>query len=230
MSILNSKKMYEGYDLKKYDFLDLGCGDGGSIEYCKKHFNVKDGIGIDIREHRVKKAKDLGYSAIYGDIFDINVDYKFKFVSFMDVLEHLGGIDFSMKMIKKASTLASDFIFIRHPSFEDIDYLENLGLKITWYDWTDHTSLIKLTDYCQTFDRLGLKQYCFNFRKPITSSEDKYVIPYDSPIDTLEYNSETLPKKKKIEFGHTIYGQIDIFVALKPIPFPRWNWITREGR
>ena len=36
--------------LNVIDFIDAGCGTGGSIDFCKKTFNAEVGIGFDLNE------------------------------------------------------------------------------------------------------------------------------------------------------------------------------------
>lgn len=220
------------YDLSKFDFLDLGCKTGGSIDYCAKRYRRSRlqhlrGIGVDINPNHVKKAREAGYAAIEQDILKLNIRHKFKFVSALDFLEHLPNIVAVEGVVKKMSTLATDFIFIRHPSFEDIEYLESLDLKISWSDWRGHTALIKTYDFANMFNKLGLRQYCFIYKRPIWDSSNKVIIPLSAPVDIHEY-TKNLGEKKLIKFKKPVFSQIDIFVALRPIEFKEWRWITRE--
>lgn len=219
------KNKFQGYNLNDFDFLDLGSGTGESITYCEKKLNAQAGLGIDIKESKVESARENGIPTILGNILEMDVPHRFRFVSMMDFLEHLPSKDDSKKMIKRAAEIATDFLFIRHPSFEDLDYLKELGLKVTWYDWKGHTSLMTVADYCLTFAELGIRTYCMNFRKPIEDSSDKFIVPYDAPIDTVAYDSK-LGEKPKIKFPKPLYGQIDIFVALRPFERAEWNQIT----
>lgn len=226
--------MNQKIDYSKFDFLDLGCKTGGSIDYCAKRyrqsrFNTLNGLGIDINHENVQKAKKAGYQVIEQDILKLKLNHKFQFVSALDFLEHLPGISSAEQIIAKMTTLATDFLFIRHPSFEDIEYLASMDLKITWSDWRGHTALLRSYDYANIFNKLGYKQYCFVFKRPIWDSSSKFIIPLSAPIDTHEYTKD-LGKKKHIKFAKPIYSQIDIFVALKPIEFDRWNWIAREDK
>lgn len=125
------------------------------------------------------------------------------------------------------SELATDFVFIRHPSFEDVEYLKQLGLKITWTDMSVHTAPIKIYDFVNMFNKLGLKQYCFNYKKDLASSESEFIVPLDAPTDTQKYHNK-LGAKKRVKFEKKVYSQIDIFLPLKPIEPKAWEWITRE--
>ncbi len=223
------------YDLAKYDFLDLGSKNGGSINYCAKRYrrssNPEDyakGIGIDINPKSVAKARAAGFDTIEQDILKLDINHKFRFVSALDFLEHMPGVAAAEKIVNKMSELATDFLFIRHPSFEDVEYLKELGLKITWTDWDAHSAPIKLYDYAEMFNKLGLRQYCFNFKGDLVNSDNEYVVPLDAPVNTLKYDKD-LGKKKKVKFDKKVFSQIDIFVALRPIDHKIWNWITREA-
>ncbi len=222
------------YDLTKYDFLDLGSKNGGSIKYCAKHFRTgkgeesyAKGIGIDIDPEAVKRARKAGIDTIEQDILKLDIEQKFKFVTALDFLEHLPGVEAMPAIIEKMASLASDFIFIRHPSFEDVEYLKGIGLKPAWADWSVHTAHAKIYDYTEIFNKLGLRQYCFVFRNEIKDSSHKYILPSEFPTDVLEYDKKLGPKKK-VTFDKKVFSQIDIFVPLKPIDPKTWSWITRQ--
>lgn len=223
------------YNLSKYDFLDLGCKDGGSIGYCAKRFrsgkgpeHYAKGIGIDLNPESVKNARKAGYDAIQQDILKLDINHKFRFVSALDFLEHLPSLDDVEKIIKKMSELASDFLFIRHPAFEDVEYLKALDLKAAWTDWDVHTAPIKIYDFTRIFNSLGLRQYCFNFRNDLINSDHETILPLSAPRNSLVYE-KSMERKKSFNFEKKVFSQIDIFVALKPLDATEWAWITREG-
>jgi len=221
------------YNLADYDFLDLGSKKGGSIEYCVKRYSKNrlqrvKGLGIDLNPEHVKEARNAGFDVLEQDILKLDIKHKFKFVSALDFLEHLPNIAEAEKIVKKMTELATDFLFIRHPSFEDIEYLEPLDLKLTWSDWRGHTALMRTYDFANMFNKLGLKQYCFIYKKPIWDSSSPFIVPLSAPADTREYTKE-IGKKNDLKFIKPVYSQIDIFVSLRPISFKEWNWITREG-
>lgn len=222
------------YDLTKYDFIDLGSKNGGSIDYCAKRFRTgkgegsfAKGLGIDYSHEYVSASRKAGYDVIEHDILSLNLNHRFKFASALDFLEHMPSIDDAGKIVKKMSELATDFLFIRHPSFDDMAYLKAHGLKISWTDWSMHTALMQTYDFTNIFNGLGLRQYCFNYRGEIADSDDERIIPLDAPVDTHEYTKD-LGKKPSFKFEKKVYAQIDIFVALRPLETKLWNWITRE--
>ena len=46
----NQNKLLHNLENNKYEFLDFGSSQGGSIDYIKKKFNYRNGIGIDINQ------------------------------------------------------------------------------------------------------------------------------------------------------------------------------------
>jgi len=215
---------------KKYDFIDLGAKKGGSIEYCKRRFKVENGLGIDTKERMVEAGRRKGYDIILHDALTYEHPDKVTFVSMLDFLEHLPNTDMAKDILKKYSSIAEDFIFIRHPLFDDYDYLKSQGLKFTWHEWSDHTNKMTIQEITYILYVLGLSQYTMLFRLPITDSKDSRVVPIDAPADTLEYDQENHGKKKDIKFPKKLYSQVDIFIALRPFEKLEWNKIVLDKK
>src|SRR5205085_12233426 len=129
------------------------------LEYCTKHFGAERGIGFDIDPSKVELARDAGHDAVVADVTELDLRDRVKFVSMMDFLEHLPGLDAAAAVIEGAVRIATDFLFIRHPSFEGEEYLRRLGLRQYWWHWRGHPTHPQVADYCRTFDRLGLGLY-----------------------------------------------------------------------
>ncbi len=222
------------FNLRNFDFLDLGSKKGGSILYCQERFskiynkNLK-GIGVDINPVSVDYAIGNGFPSFVHDITKLKINnYKFKFISSLDFMEHLPNKEYVPKVVENISNLASDFLFIRHPSFEDLDYLKGLGLKIDWNDWSGHSAMMRVDEFTEIFNNLGLSKYCIVFRNPILSSDSPRIIPIDAPVDSHEYD-KSMGNKKSFKFNKPIYAQIDMFVALKDIKKDKWNRIVEES-
>ena len=68
-----------------------------------------------------------GHVAIQADLTVISLPPKsVQFVSFLDFLEHLPRIDLARRIVANMETVARDFLFIRHPNFDDTDYLKSM--------------------------------------------------------------------------------------------------------
>ena len=149
-------------NLSGVDFVDFGSGIGGSIDYCEKRFGGI-GLGIDNDEHKVATARGLGKNVCLGDILAIPGEKVVSYVSMMDFLEHLPSEAVAAEMIKKACALASDFIFIAHPSFEDERYLRSLGLKQYWQDWRGHPTHLMLSEIVLALRHNGVETIEIDF-------------------------------------------------------------------
>ena len=172
-------------DWTLFDFIDLGCSKGGSLRFCRKRFDARRGLGVDIKPAKVQQTLDAGFDAVLADATKLDVEDAVRFVSMMDFLEHLPGLDVVEASLERAARVATDFIFIRHPSFEGEGLLENLGLRQYWWHWTGHTAHPQVADYCTMFERLGLSQYTILYREPIRDSDHPSVLPVEAPIDQL---------------------------------------------
>lgn len=197
----------------KYDFLDLGCKKGGSIGWCQKKYGGK-GLGVDLNPEWVQEARQNGFDVICKDVLKLRFPKNsFRYVAMMDFLEHLPDEKAAKKVLKKSKKWSSEFFFIHHPSFEDINYLKKLGLKIDWTDGYNHTCPLTIKDFKRIFKELGITSYKITRQKPIANSSDPHVIPINAPHDTHLY-SKVLGPKKKIKFGKPVYGRVEIMVTL----------------
>jgi SAM-dependent methyltransferase len=197
----------------KYDFLDLGCKKGGSIGWCQKKYGGR-GLGVDLNPEWIEEAVNSGYDAICEDVLKVKFRRNsFRYVAMMDFLEHMPDEKSVKKVLKNCKKWASEFFFIHHPSFEDIDYLKKSGLKIDWTDGYNHTCPLTIKDFERIFKELGLKNYEIKQTKPIVDSSDPHILPLSAPHDTHLY-SQKLGPKKKVKFAKPIYGRVEITVRL----------------
>ena len=201
----------------KFGFIDGGCGSGGSLEYCEKVFGRGPGIGFDLSSQKIELAQAAGYAVYQADMASVSLPKNcVSFVSFLDVLEHLPDIQTAEKIIKNMGTVAKDFIFIRHPSFEDVEYLKGYGLKIDWTDWQGHPNPMLLSDFDSMFRRLGFPSPAVFAQSPIKDSNHPAIVPLDAPTDTIRFDREKHGPKAVMEFNRKVYSQFDIFVCLNP--------------
>lgn len=229
-AILDERSIFQDIQTGRYDFADFGSCEGGSIDYCRRRFGAERGIGIDILQHEVDKMRSLGLDALCADITRFECPTaSFRFVSMMDFLEHLPDFGVVERILDKARHIARDFLFIRHPSFEDEHYLNAVGLKQYWTDWPGpggHTAKMTVADFTGMFARLGLSQYSITYRKPALDSSDPVILPIDAPPNQHDYDAAQHGPKPSIHFPRPLYGQIDIFVAVRSIRQTDWAKLT----
>jgi len=216
-------------DWSLYDFADLGCSRGGSLQYCSGRFGGR-GVGIDIDPAKVEEALAHGTEAVLGDAVALDVEDRVRYVSMMDFLEHLPGLEAVEEIIAAAAGLATDFIFIRHPSFEGEDYLTELGLRQYWWDWRGHPAHIQVSDYCQIFERLGLGLYTIRYGERVVDSSHYSVLSATEPPDQGPYDPALHRERPRMQFRRAVWRSQDLFVALRPFD-PRgdeWESITSD--
>lgn len=211
---------------EEFDFIDLGCSKGGSLLYCRRRFHAGRGIGLDLDEAKVSEATAAGHDAVIADATKLGLESVVSFVSMMDFLEHLPDLRAVEETIDNAARAASDFLFISHPSFEGRDMLERLGLQQYWWDWSGHLCHIEVADYCQIFDRLGLRQYAIRYIEPIHESSHPSILPVEAPRDQHAYDPAVHPPKELHEFSRPVWRMQEIFVALRPYSPDDWTAVT----
>ena len=218
----------EKLELGLIDFIDAGCGTGGSIDFCSKVFNAEIGIGFDLDEKKIEQAQNNDYLVFCKDILEFDFPPKsVRFASMMDFLEHLPNINSAREILKTLGNASKDFLFIRHPNFDDINYLRQYDLKLCWTDWSGHTNMMTIADFCIVFKELGWKDFRIIPQKLIKNSMEEAIIPENSPTNINKFSQLDGFKKENIEFDKPVFYQYDIFVKLNPeLSTEDWNRIT----
>lgn len=212
---------------RRYDFIDLGCGEGGSIDYCQQRFGARRGLGLDSDPDKIARARAAGIDAMLADARSPLGTKVVRFVAMMDFLEHLPNLDAVESTLRHAAAAATDFLFIRHPSFEGEAYLAQLGLRQYWWNWLVHPAHIHVSDYCVMFERLGLHQYEIRYRQPIHDSSHPSILPAHAALDQEhDYDPIRHGPKPTIPFAETIWRAQDIFVALRRFTPTAWAKIV----
>lgn len=211
-----------------YDFLDLGCSRGRSLEYGRQRFGGSKGLGVDLNSTKVQEARDSGFDAIVGDARKLKVSKQVRWVQMMDFLEHLPDVDTAERVLASSANAATDFLFIFHPSFERKYYLHSLGLRLYWWDWRTHTNHLTIGDYCEMFHRLGLDQYRIRYKTPIPSAAHPYVLSTDEPPDQHEWDPAVHRPKPDVTFDRPVWRAQEIFVATRPMPNDEWDRLTAK--
>lgn len=207
------------------DFIDFGCGEGGSIEYICSKFRGDTYLGIESVKEYADKAKENGYYVLQASILDAKVDElpKCKYVTMLHFLEHLSDLKEIRQAIELASKVATDFIFIKMPYFDSYEYLQERGLKLTWSDWTGHPCCLTSWSLKQIIDGLGLTGHIY-FHQPILSSDSDEVIPYDAPTDTLYFKDLKGWDKPIVELDG-VYREMVAYIQLRDLDY--WDELIK---
>ena len=142
-------------------------------------------------------------------------------------LEHLPDAATAARVLDRLAVAARDFLFIRHPSFDDVAYLAGLGLKFTWTDWSSHPNMMTTGDFRRLFAERGWTDYRILPHMGYTDSDHPSIVPLGAPTDTMAYDEAAHGPKPRVAFDRTVYAKFDIFVRLDPaLPDDRWSRIA----
>jgi hypothetical protein len=217
-------------DWSAYDYLDLGCSRGASLQYGALRFDGRRGIGVDRNPAKVAAACRRGVDAVVGDATDLGLDKQVRFALLMDFLEHLPDLAAVQQALAGAAAAATDFLFIFHPSFEGEPWLRAQGLRLHWWEWDSHTTHIRIADYCRIFDRLGLHRYKIRYVKPITDAGHSAVLRDDEPANETGFDPGRHRSKPDLRFPEPLWRAQEIFVCLRDMPADEWARIVRPWK
>ena len=201
--------------MNKYKFLDVGCKIGGSFSVAKKFgYDTKQGIGIDINEQNVKKFTELGYNAIVADATNIPFnDNSFDLVIFSHVIEHLPNEQMGRKALEECLRVSNKYVFLALPFFDENDYLNSLGLKTYYSDWSGHKNMVHL----KTIQNEYLVGYNFEItmKTKLSDSLAIEIHPINSPRDSHGYDEKLHGKKEYVKFDKNIWREYTILITKK---------------
>lgn len=213
----------------EYDFIDFSIADARSMDFCRTVFGGR-GLSVTNNPSIAERVRAEGGDAVSTDLFEIDFpDGAVSYVSMMDSLNLLPTLEAVSHVFANASRWARDFIFIRMPSYEDEEYLRALGLKYFWHDWSRYPLHPRIDQIAAILQVLGLEQYHISHRDPTVSSDAPVIVPASTPPDQSTYDPVEHGPKPSIEFPRPIYGQIDIFIALRRFETAEWHEIIKHG-
>ena len=182
-------------ELKEFDFVDFGCSAGGSIDWAKRRFGGRRGLGIDLSPEMIAAARAAGHDAMLADGARLEqFTGKVRFATMIHFLEHLSSLDAARKVVGTALGISRDFLYVRQPWFDSDGALMRRGLKLYWSHWRGHPLPMSSLQAYALLDELRLARKCARFaifgRKPIASSDDPAVLPLRAPSDGHQYEPE----------------------------------------
>ena len=208
-------------DLRDFDFLDFGTGNGRSIDFAKLCLGGRRGLGIEKKREPAERLRNSGYECIHGDVTSLEFPRDaVRFVTMSHFLEHLPDASAVRDAVEAGATAASDFLFIQGPWFDADEYLKDLGLKLYWSDWHGHPCHLTTHQLREILQDLGLVDHVFLSGTPIRDSRDRAVHPLESPPEQHDYVRAIHPEKPSVRFDVDVYREFACFVRLRPLG----NW------
>ena len=237
---------------RRADLLDLGAGTGRRLRAEAKQFASKHPIGIDRNARKVARAQEGGLPVYCADFTELDraAFPNVRVVVFDNVLEHLPSLPAVEIAFGRACEIASDVVYVRHPSFEDEDYLASLGLKQYWTDWPEtHTAKVRLDEFRAMAEQRGIDRMEVRGVKRAHNSDDPTLLPLAAPPSQHKhaderteyglYDAAVHGAKPSVVFDRPVYFAFDVFflVGANPPsirydddpedalarPFVRWN-------
>jgi hypothetical protein len=200
-----------------YAFVDAGCAAGASIDHCQRRFGLGRGLGLDWYQGDLDVARNQGFDVALCNLLDQELPPKcVAFSSAVCFLEHLPDEASAVTVMERLGRATRDFMFIRHPSFDDIDYLVRFGLKFGWTDWSSHPNMMTTDDFRRIFQEFGWNDYRILPHMGYADSSHPSIVPESAPRDTEVYDEALHGSKPFVAFDHTVYAKFDIFVRLNP--------------
>jgi hypothetical protein len=216
-------------ELDRYDYIDLGSSSGGSFDWARGQLAHGDGVGVDLDPEKVRRARAAGRNVVVGDATDLRVTDAVRFITMFDFLEHLPSLAHVEAAIATAADAATDFIYIRHPSFEGQQYLESLGLRQYWWHWRGHLAQPTVADYRSMLKRLGLGDFIVVFNGQIMDSGHPSIHSVASPLDSHGFDPAIHPSKHFVRFQFPIWRMQRIYIFLKDLDQEATNNIIAAG-
>lgn len=217
---------FQAIDWSRFDFLDIGCSEGGSLRHCKRRFRAGEGLGIDLDAAKIAKVRAQGLEAVQGDVLELGAQGVVRFVSMVQFLEHLPDVTTVERVLAKAVGLATDFVYIHHPSFDDERYLVSKGVRLYYHDWSGHRCHLESRELFAMFERLGLLRYHVRPIRPVYDSRHPAILPLSAPRNQHDYDESRHGPKPLVHFDKPVFLHTEFFVALKPFEDSVWRGIV----
>lgn len=205
-------------DFTGYDYFDFGCSYGGNMVFTKKVYPLFRGLGIDLDADKIAKANANSHEAIIYDILRFPEQKLVKFVTMVHFLEHLDGLATTKKVIAKAISVATDFIFIRQPWFDADGFLFEAGLKFYWSHWRGHRNKMTTLDFYTILmderkaGRIRSFRIFGNYK--VTHSDDTTIVPLGTLVDQHHYNAMEHGKKELINLPIRAFKEVIVVINI----------------
>jgi hypothetical protein len=205
-------------DLSGYDFVDFGAGKGGSMRFAQRVLRGHSGLAIDKSESKVSKIRELGFDAAHCDATKVEPIGTVRFSLMSHFLEHLPSLAVSLRCLRTAVLLSTEFVYIQQPWFGSDAYLEGLGLKLYWSDWHGHRNHMQaehLTTYLEALrlERRIAAYTVWSFHR-VEDSSDPCLLPLSAPPDQFAWDAEAHASKPLAVFNQPVFRELRCFISV----------------
>jgi SAM-dependent methyltransferase len=179
-------------DLNEFDFLDVGCGDGASIEFGKKYLSGGSELGIDRDTKKLDVARQRGHRVVECDVRSMRTRGRVRFTILNNVLQYLDDEAEAGQVLRWAVTVSREFVFVRQPYFDASSSLMRSGLKVYWADWTAHKNPMTTFQIYKTLRSAmrssGVAGLAIFGNKRIRDTSSEAILPIDAAENSHRYD------------------------------------------
>ncbi len=221
---MNPEEQAKPPSAQECDFLDFGASTGGSLKLGYSLLGGVKGLGVDIDPAKVATMHAAGLDCIEGDLTELDwPSQSVRFVLISHLLEHLDSREQAKAVIASAVRVASEWIYIAGPWYDEDEYLEDLGLRPYWSNWSGHRYHMTTRDLGELLRELGAPNFRIWGRDRMYDSEDKALHSLMVARNQHEFDPEVHPPKPVCQFDRPIYREFVCCVRLDDISDTRWE-------
>jgi hypothetical protein len=195
-----------------FDYVDFGCGRGGSLNLIRGMFGPGTALGVDSNPSLGRFANNQNYAFAVGDAVDSVGENRVYagVVSAMHMVEHLPSkVEFELFM-RGACRIAQEFVIVNCPIFDGCDRVRDAGFKFYWEEMSDHTYHVTVADVFGVLLNVGLP-YTIYGSHYVHWSQDDDLIPIDARVGSGHYDRETMGEKQTVKFDPPIPKMLTFF-------------------
>ena len=176
-----------GVDFKNKQVLDIGCGNGTTLLYLRKFFDIK-GVGVDISDHVVKELQeninDGNLSFVLGDHRDLKeiASNQFDIVLSFGVIEHFNEYSLALSEARRVLKPCGQLILIQ-PHLLSLGVLQEYYLRMMGKWKFGKQKDFSCFHYRSLLRQMGFKNIQFSTRPPYPDMKITRI--FDSIIKTI---------------------------------------------
>jgi SAM-dependent methyltransferase len=177
------------------EFLDLGCGSGGSCEFIRRYTDMRVGLSLDLSDDKVQQCRKVNDLTFAYDVTTLpRVAESVSSAFCMHFLEHVDTAANVFRIIELALNASRDFMIVRQPYFDHDVALAALGCHTYWSDWSGHKTKLSssmIANLSETLFAKGLLQEVSTFGiDRIESTSHPSILPLGAESNQHHYDPE----------------------------------------
>jgi SAM-dependent methyltransferase len=210
---ISSKSIERLFASGVIEFLDLGCGSGGSCEFVRRYTDMRVGLSLDLSEDKIAQCRKINDLAFAYDVTTLPRAAESVSAAFcMHFLEHVDTAANVFRIIELALTASRDFLLVRQPYFDHDATLAELGCHTYWSDWSGHKTKLSKKMLADLSDKLFakglLKEVSISGIDRIENTGHSSILPRGAATNQHLYDMEKHGPKPLVDFTFDCFREI----------------------